>query len=213
MNIKNKFIILCAISTTLTSTINWRADALEHKSNDDIKDFVSSFGIKVDNGTYPIVHFDEREQNNSDKKEYIHKFIDWGVCYSGYTKSNMDLDAITNTQSKQYKLKQSYWLDEYGHYRYSFNDIDYYVVALGSYYGEIGDKFRITLSNGNIFYVIKGDEKSDTQTVNGCYHPDGSVIEFIVDTNTVYSAYENFHGGFQVYDKWNGDIIKVEKEV
>lgn len=125
----------------------------------------------------------------------------------------MDLDAITNTQSKQYKLKQSYWLDEYGHYRYSSNDIDYYVVALGSYYGEIGDKFRITLSNGNIFYVIKGDEKSDTQTVSGCYHPDGSVIEFIIDTNTVYSAYENFNGGFQVYDKWNGDIIKVEKEV
>lgn len=213
MKQKNKLILLMMSLSTSIIISNWSAGATAHTTNNDSKKFLEEMNIKIDNEAYPKVPKIEIKDTSKKKKEFVHTFVDWGVCSSGYTKSNMDLSSITNINSKQYSMKSSYWLDDYGHYRYSENGIDYYVVALGSYYGNIGDKFKITLSNGTVFYVIKGDEKSDTQTVNGCYHPDGSVIEFIIDTNAVYNSYFNFHGGFQVYDKWNGTITKVEKEV
>lgn len=212
MNLKNRIVLIFALlCTTLFCLPNWRADATSNNNKNEKIDFLNSLNIKFDKEVYPKVNLPEVKK--SKEKKYVHKFKDWGVCDGGYTKSNMDLISITNKQSYQYYLKQYYWLDDYGHYRYSEKGIDYYVVALGSYYGDIGDKFRFTLSNGTILYVIKGDEKSDTQTVNGCYHPDGSVIEFIIDTYTVTNSYNNFNGGFQVYDKWNGTIVRAEKEV
>lgn len=142
------------------------------------------------------------------------QYYDMNVCSLGHTKSYEDYNMITDVNSKAYQLKQYYWLDDMGHYRYNENGIDYYSVAIGQYYGFVGDKFKVTLSNGSIFHIIIGDSKGTNDTINNCYQSqDGSIIEFIVDEPTIYSSYEGFRGGFQPYDFWNGNIVRMEKQI
>lgn len=46
------------------------------------------------------------------------------------------------------------WTDEDGLRRWG----EYYCVALGSYYGNIGDRFLVETDKGNKFKVVKGEE-------------------------------------------------------
>jgi ribonucleoside-triphosphate reductase len=101
----------------------------------------------------------------------------------------MDYRYITDTTSDQWELSQIAYTDEYGLRKVN----DYYCVAMGSYYSEnVGDKFEITLENGNKFNVIIGDLKQDCHTDatnqytpvydnNGNFYG-ANVIEFIVVT-------------------------------
>ena len=90
---------------------------------------------------------------------------------------------------------------------------DYYLVAMGSYYGTaIGSKFRITTNTGNVFYVALGDCKADIHT-NSTHqyttrHKD--VIEFIVNTKTLNREVKRA-GNANVYMPLNGSIAKIEK--
>ena len=86
-------------------------------------------------------------------------------------KTWMNYDAITNRQSAQYKFIHTWgWCDNQEFIRCSGErDLgitdDYYLVALGSYYGTaIGTKFRITTSTGQKFYAALGDCKANQHT-------------------------------------------------
>ena len=93
-------------------------------------------------------------------------------------------------------------------------------VALGSYYGVIGDRYYITLESGVVLPVVKVEEKADGDTIGGCSHSsDGSVIEFVIDTdyaassdlfNRTGNGLINF-GNYNNYDLFRGEIAKVEK--
>lgn len=117
----------------------------------------------------------------------------------------MDYQTVTDTTSKQYSLIQQsiiknglLYVDEYA------------LVALGSYYADIGTKYLLTFESGETLKVIKGDEKSDDHVVNGCYHKSNkSMIEFIVDTNTLSTELKiagDLNGLFE------GKVVKIEKE-
>lgn len=104
--------------------------------------------------------------------------------------------------------------DERGLYQ---TEDGYLAVALGDFYGSVGDKFRVTLDTGIVLKVIRADTKADSNVVNQCYHKeDGSILEFIIDTPTALSYYGTTNGlvangNFNNIDEFKGNIIKIEK--
>ena len=123
----------------------------------------------------------------------------------------MDYRKVTNKHSKQYKLIKALNICNDGLLR---DKEGYIAVALGSRYGEVGDKFIIKLSTGKDIKVIKADEKSDKDTVNGCFHKtDGSMIEVIVKCGVFEKTYKeaSIMGDFNYSDLFNGSIVKIFK--
>lgn len=129
-------------------------------------------------------------------------------------KSYMDYRTITDQTSRQYQLiySDSITVGSDG-LLYSG---EYVGVALGSKFGEIGDKFLITLNTGKQFKAIKVDEKDDSHTVDGCHHKvDGSVVEFVINIDLAQQSYPLAitMGNFDYIDKFNGTVVKIEREV
>lgn len=106
----------------------------------------------------------------------------------GSTKTYENYHLINSTTARQTKLVrcEDAYTDQNGYRKV----LDYYCVALGSFYGTIGDIFQVTLDTGRVILVIKADEKSDAHTdETHRYHvSDKSVLEFIVD----YTAENSF---------------------
>lgn len=94
-------------------------------------------------------------------------------------KAYMDYRAITNRSSLQYKLQQGATTDKDGLRKLNGK----YMIALGSYWGNVGDEVVVDLGDNTIECII-ADQKADIHTdSNNMFHlSDGSVIEFIVDS-------------------------------
>ncbi len=139
------------------------------------------------------------------------------VCNTSSTKTYMPYTAVTSPSSKQYQLIQNHLtVDEETGLLY--DEYGFIAVALGSYYGNIGDRFLFVLDNGTILPVIKADAKSDAHTMNGCSHSaDSSVIEFVIDTNLAAEAFGRggnglvAHGNFNNIDIFEGRIAEVKQ--
>lgn len=122
-------------------------------------------------------------------------------------KSYMSYKAITNTASKQYKMQREAYTDNNGLRKIG----EYYCVAMGTYYGNLGDKFYVETNQGNSWKVIISDIKSDAHTDSTHRYTisNGCMMEFIVDTGALPYSVKNsgtVNGlGFQ------GNIIKLEK--
>lgn len=125
----------------------------------------------------------------------------------GTFKSYMDYRAITNKTSLQYKLQERAHTDYQGLRRLD----SYYMIANGSYYGEIGAIYRITLSDGIAFEAVKSDAKSDIHTddENKISLSDGSVIEFIVDMEQL--EIDAIHSGDISSIGFSGHIVSIER--
>ena len=106
----------------------------------------------------------------------------------GGFKSFMPMTALSK-RSPQYKYLVDHTYDE-DNLRIT-ND-GYYAVAMGSYYGKLGNKFVITFDSGVQTKVVKVDEKANAHTSQACYGKtmasDGSVIEPIITTGTRANA-------------------------
>ena len=127
-------------------------------------------------------------------------------------KAYMDYRAITDTHSAQYRLQQSAETDENGLRTYHGK----YMVALGTYYGEVGDELTITLDTGESFDVIIGDIKADCDTdATNRYHPmangGGNVIEFIVDTKQLPHDVR-WSGTVSSIEDFAGNVEKIERD-
>lgn len=169
--------------------------------------------------------FNDFKNEISEKKEEIKDYVEKNtikleeidVLYSSSVKSYMDANKITNKSSKQYKYIHSdnVKIDDRGHYYEEYKGEKFYAVALGSYFGDIGNRFVFELSSGNKVYVIKLDEKSDNHTNDGYIHKkDNSVIEFIINENLAKDFYPHNNGymnngNFNNYEDFNGNIEKI----
>ena len=125
-------------------------------------------------------------------------------------KSYMDYRCVTDRTSPQYQLIYSddIVVGDDGLLYYG----EYVGIATGSRFGNVGDKFIITLDSGNEFKAIKLDEKSDAHTINGCHHAnDGSIIEFVVDVAKVRECYPDaiYAGSFNVVDQYSGVVTQI----
>ncbi len=133
-------------------------------------------------------------------------------------KTYMDYRTVTNTASPQYKYIHTWgWSDGDGFMRANgerdlgISD-DYYMIALGSYYGtEIGTKYRITTDTGNVFYGVLCDQKSDCDTNSTHqYAYNDDIVEFIVNTDKLDSTVKLF-GSANTYMPLNGKIANIEQ--
>ena len=171
--------------------------------------------------TYVDVSTDEESTLNIDdfydyQKEYKSEEI--GVCASGTTKTYMDYRATTARNSRQYQfMHNEMTVDENTGFLY---DEDGFIgAALGSYYGEIGDRFYFTLETGVVLPIVKCEEKSDSDTDDsGCYHlSDNSVIEFVIDKDYALEYFGRLsnsyvlNGNYNNYSLFRGAISKVER--
>lgn len=163
----------------------------------------------------PIVVVKEETQTKNTITT-IDTVIKWqSPCAINQTKSYMDYKAVTRRNSKQYKYIEKYMTARDGLLYAPDGSIG---VALGSWWGDIGDKWTIELTNGQVFDVVKIDEKADEHVINGCQHKtDGSVIEFVVDGETTPKSHYGsngliWNGNFNNYDKFKGQIKRVGKK-
>ena len=92
----------------------------------------------------------------------------------------MDGKCIADKTSAAYWQMQKMSIED-GLYR----EGDFIGVAMSNFYGEVGDKFRITLSTGEVVYVVITDTKKEEELSENYTHPDGSLIEFVVDMETL----------------------------
>ena len=125
----------------------------------------------------------------------------------------MDYRAITDTSSKQWTLQQTAWTDSDGFRRIG----DDYCVALGTYYGNIGDRFKITTDKGNVYTAIEADAKGTDAVfyddIHSWYHYAGNgcnVVEFIVQTEYLPSAV-TISGSCGAVDYLSGNIVSIER--
>ena len=149
------------------------------------------------------------------EKEFNSEEIE--VCASNSTKSYMDYRATTLVSSSQYQFMHNHCVvDKTG---FLLDEDNFIAVALGSYYGGIGDRFYFTLDNGVVLPLVKAEEKADVDTdARGCYHTvDNSVIEFVIDSDKAgnyFGVYGNGYvlsGNYNNYPLFNGNIVKVER--
>lgn len=125
----------------------------------------------------------EQPENSSSQEEVINtKSYEVSTEASSF-KSYMDYRALTDTSSTQYEMQQSAYTDDNG-----LRKIDeHFCVAMGTYYGELGDILHIETDEGATWTVILSDIKSDVHTdsthryttANNC------MMEFIVDTSAM----------------------------
>lgn len=106
------------------------------------------------------------------------------ACAAGTFKSYTDYRVYQNKSTPQYDLQvhPDTYTDEDGFRRHG----KYYIVAVGSYYGrEIWSTYHVVMKSGREFDIIIGDQKQNRHTDElNCYClNNGSVLEFIVDTN------------------------------
>lgn len=121
-------------------------------------------------------------------------------------KSYMYYQAITNTSSKQYRLQNRAYTNSEGLRMLNGR----YMIALGSRYSiNIGQYVDLVLDNGTIIECILGDAKSDRHTdVTNSIALDGSVAEFIVDTNL--NSDSKYRGDVSYsYEGWDSPVAKV----
>lgn len=114
-----------------------------------------------------------------------------------------------------YRMQQSAYTDNDGLRRFNQD----YVVALGAFYStDIGDRFKVTLENGNEFTIILGDGKdpADCDPDNmytPCVDYDGTscanVLEFIIDSD-VMSPNVYSYGSIDCIEGFGGNIVKME---
>lgn len=126
---------------------------------------------------------------------------------SGSFKSYMDYKTITSRSSKQYKIQELAYTDNYGLRRFDI----YFIVATGSYYGDVGDLLKIELDTGEYFLAIKGDMKADIHTdKNNQIAHDGSVVEFIVDSSKLDKMAKRM-GNISYISGFEGCVVNIEK--
>lgn len=134
-------------------------------------------------------------------------------------KTWMSYRAVTDKNSPQYKFINTWgWSDSEGFMRCSGErdlgiEQDYYLIALGSYYGTIiGTKYKITLDTGKVFYGALADCKDNrhTNSTNQYVPKNGNVVEFLVDTSKLNKDVKKM-GSANVYVPLNGKVVKIEK--
>ena len=115
------------------------------------------------------------------------KYISYQSPSSNTFKSYEDADFITDsTKLAQRKIKKKYHLDKSGVWMVG----NRYCIAVGSYYTKkIGVKIDLVLSHNGRKHTLKcitADSKADKDTIyNNRIHKDGSVAEFVVNTNSL----------------------------
>ena len=143
------------------------------------------------------------------------------VLSNSSAKSYMDYRAITDRSSKQWKFLNESGEVEIEERGFITTCDGYYAVALGSYFGPVGQKYIFTLRDGDRIHelrVVKAEAKADKDTrADGFACPDGHVIELVIDTDAAYMQERVETNGYicsgnlNKIEELRGEIIKIER--
>lgn len=149
----------------------------------------------------------EADNPNYTSNEYL-TYKSFPVSGGLEFKSYMDWRKITSTSSMQYKLQHSVaYTGDYGIRMINGR----YCVAVGSRFTvKHGTPLDIVLENGNVLKCVLADTKAnvDTDSTNTFHKGDGSVVEFVVDSEMLPSSVLQ-KGSFHVLDEFAGRVIEV----
>ena len=128
--------------------------------------------------------------------------------YESYT-------AITDVNSPHYQLLHGEGVEHHDGGLITVNG--YYAVALGQNFGNVGDKFIVTLreeDQDKQVPVIMCDSKQGQHTMNGegWLGQNGHVIEVIVNMDYLDNAVRT-SGNMNDNSVFEGEIVQIEKEV
>ena len=124
-------------------------------------------------------------------------------------KSFMPYTAITNKNSKQWKMQKSATTDENGIRCTEGRPM----VAVGTGWGvNVGDVVLIICENGNSFEAVIGDIKDDSDTMsdNKTTASNNCRCEFIVDMDNLNSTIR-LSGNVAALEQYNGYVVNVQK--
>lgn len=164
-----------------------------------------------------VLEVEEKDKTISDKDKEINslkqalntkksaKSTSPAPLNANFFKSWMPKSAISKS-SRQGQLLANAVKDENGLYKID----NAYCVAMGTYYGQVGDKHTIVLDNGNTFDVILCDIKSDKHTDSNNQYTISSncMVEFIVDEMSLNYGIKH-SGNVSSLPFFNGRIINV----
>lgn len=142
-------------------------------------------------------------------EESVDNYIELKVPKNNSFKSYMSYKAITNKSSKQYELQQLATTNNDG-----IREIDGRLcIALGTYYGSVGDKIDVVMENGNILECIISDLKDDkhTNSTNQKHKVDGSVVEFVVDIKNLNKISKLMGDISYTRENFEGEISYIKK--
>jgi len=135
-------------------------------------------------------------------------YIDYDTPPDNSFKSYMDYRTITDTTSRQYELQKQADTDWCG-----MRMIDgRYCVAVGSYYSTtVGQAVDVIMENGSTIHCIVADLKQDIHTDSANrQNPNGSVVEFLVDTDILHSCIQRT-GDISYFDTvWKVNLFTGE---
>jgi uncharacterized iron-regulated membrane protein len=213
--VKNTILSILVLALLISAPVIGIVNTVKiHQINDDIqaiKKEQMALQKQLDKQAADHKKLNDVVWNMSEKVEKVEKtyqYVDRGgidralpAGIDTSAKTYMDYRAIN--AGTQQKLQNEAWTDDQGFRRLG----DDYMVALGTYYGVVGDRFEITLSYGKVFTAVKGDAKSNADTDVLHMHKDGNVIEFIVDAGAIEE--KSKQRGDMSYSGFSGKIKSI----
>ena len=145
-------------------------------------------------------------------KKKRNKYRTYQSPSSNTFKSYEDANCITDsTKLAQGRLKKKYHLDKSGVWMVG----NMYCIAVGSYYTKkIGVKIDLVLSHNGRKHTLKcitADSKADKDTIyNHRIHKDGSVAEFVVNTNSLSKKTRLMGDVSYTGKQFKGSIVKIK---
>lgn len=211
----SKYIIIIVLLLLLVGcTVSWRSaytESQNYKAMLEVKDdIIKSQSYNIEELQEEYDHLKDSILSISENWLYVPVEIDrtW--------KSWMDYRTITDKTSRQYRIVNSVncYIDENGLLVYNDGDIDYYCVAMGSYYGDVGDKFSIQVEDGIWYNVLMAELKADQHTdVSNRYTVGEKVncmLEFLVDSD-VLDDKAKISGNINDIEEVSGKIVNIIK--
>lgn len=134
------------------------------------------------------------------------------IYSSSPVKRYMDRTTVTDSSTKNYEICRNASVNDDGTLSYDGRT----VIAIGQKYGKPGTKLDITLKNNDgeerVVKTIVGDSKKyhHTKNCSGWVASDGSVLEIVVDTNSINDI-SRIMGDMDYTPALNGSIIKIVK--
>ncbi|MEY8369068.1 M23 family metallopeptidase [Anaerovoracaceae bacterium 42-11] len=174
-------------------------------------------GFNESSQTMPTTASQKNQSTSKkDKGTVIQDFSLAGVTpaqLSKFSFESINQNWISGSVQRKIYDSGKWYVDEYGLCKYKNDDgTEDYMVALGSFFGETGNRYRVTFKNGTSATFLKFDAKATKDTIGnaGIVGADGGLMEFIVDQKKLNGSIL-YHGNVAYHPKRIFDqITKIE---
>lgn len=214
--ILDEILLVCAIMIGAVVSVEMTKEVMEYDKK------IENYEIEISHYEQKVVDLEEEIKDKeviiNDYKKQIKEYEEKELEIKRKSlptggnlskKTYMDYRSISkNSKQGNIVYSEKAWTDENGLRRYG----DYYCVAMGTYYGNVGDVLRISTDLGNEYLVILGDVKSDEHTdgENKYTVHNGCMLEFIVDSYEISESVK-ISGSVNGVSGIGGRIVGVGK--